>query len=212
MAKHMHPLFARYYARTSPLMERRLAGHRRAVLAGLSGRVLDIGAGTGANFAHFPPEVTAVLAVEPEPYLRGIAEAAARQATVPIEVVDGVAERIPAETGSYDAAVCCLVLCSVADPAAALAEIRRVLRPGGQLRFFEHVAAQTTGRRRVQRLLDATIWPIVGAGCHTSRHTAAAIEQAGFTITSYQQLGRADTGMPFPSAPQIIGTAQAPAA
>ncbi|MBA9005344.1 class I SAM-dependent methyltransferase [Thermomonospora cellulosilytica] len=211
MTQHRHPLFARFYVRTGPMLERRVGEHRRALLAGLAGRVIEVGAGAGANFAHYPPGVTGVLAVEPEPYLRRVAEEAAGRAPVPVEVVDGVAERLPAEDGSCDAAVVSLVLCSVADPAAALAEMRRVLRPDGQLRFFEHVAADTPGRRRVQRLLDATVWPLLGGGCHTARDTAAAIEQAGFTLARLRRLEPADTGIPFPTAPQILGIATAPA-
>ncbi|REE99939.1 class I SAM-dependent methyltransferase [Thermomonospora umbrina] len=210
MAGHRHPLFARFYARTSTLMERRLAAHRRSLLDGLTGRVIEVGAGPGANFAHYPPEVTGVLAVEPEPHLRGLAQTAARHAPVPVEVIDGIAERLPADDASCDAAVASLVLCSVTDPAAALAEMRRVLKPGGRLRFFEHVAAEAPARRRVQKSLDATVWPLLGGGCHAGRDTAGAIERAGFTLTHLERLGRADTGMPFPAAPQIIGTATAP--
>lgn len=202
-----HPLFARYYARISPALERTLAPHRRALLAGLSGRVVEVGAGNGLNFPHYPPTVTEVLAVEPEPLLRALAEESAARAAVPIKVVDGVAEDLPTGDASFDAAVACLVLCSVADQAVALAELRRVLRPGGELRFLEHVRAESPGRRRVQRVLDATVHPLLAGGCHCGRDTAAAIEAAGFTIGRADRLGTADTGIPFPSAPQLLGTA-----
>lgn len=201
------PLFARVYARTGALMDRGVRAQRSTLLTGLSGRVIEVGAGTGSNFAHYPEQVTAVLAVEPEPYLRRLAAGAAARAAVPIEVVDGAADRLPAEDQSMDAAVASLVLCSVPDLDAALAGLFRVLRPGGQLRFFEHVRAETPGRRRVQRLADATLWPLLNGGCHTGRDTAAAIERAGFAVEHLDRLGRDDTGIPFPTAPQILGTA-----
>ena len=150
-----HPIWARFYARISPTMDAQGAlDHRRELLAGLAGRVLEVGAGNGLNFAHYPPAVTEVLAVEPEPYLRGLAEVAARQAPVSVRVVDGSADALPAADASMDAAVASLVLCSVPDQARALAELHRVLRPGGDLRFFEHVRADTVGLARVQRLAD----------------------------------------------------------
>jgi ubiquinone/menaquinone biosynthesis C-methylase UbiE len=199
-----HPLFARLYAWVSPRMEKAGVAERRdQLLAGLTGHVTEVGAGNGMNFVHYPPEVTSVTAVEPEPHLRGLAQAKAREAPVPIEVVDGTADELPADDASFDAAVASLVLCSVPDVPAALAEIRRVLKPGGQLRFFEHVRADTPGLARVQRLLDATIWPTVGGGCHAHRDTRSAIEDAGFTIEQLQQL-RLPTG---PTSPHILGIA-----
>jgi ubiquinone/menaquinone biosynthesis C-methylase UbiE len=160
-----------------------LVQHRRELLAGLSGEVLEIGAGSGGNFPHYPSTVTRVLAVEPEPRLREIAARAGADAPVDVEVADGLADRLPVADHSMDAAVFCLVLCSVPDPATALAEARRVLRPGGQLRVLEHVQADGhPGWARAQRLLDATVWPALAGGCHTGRDTATAIEQAGFTV------------------------------
>jgi ubiquinone/menaquinone biosynthesis C-methylase UbiE len=211
MARGSHPLFARVWARTSVAMERGVARHRRDLLTGLSGRVIEVGAGNGLNFAHYPDGVTSVLAVEPETHLRRIAQQAAGRASVPIEVVDGLAERLPADDGSCDAVVTSLVLCSVPDPDTALAEMLRVLRPGGQLRFFEHVRADSAVAYRVQRLLDATIWPVLGGGCHASRDTVARIERAGFVTEGVARLGYADTRIPFPAAPQILGTATRPA-
>ncbi|WP_106400884.1 class I SAM-dependent methyltransferase [Actinocorallia populi] len=207
---HRHPLFARFYARTSLAMERGLATHRRTLLEGLSGRVIEVGAGNGLNFAHYPAAVTGILAVEPEPHLRSLAQANAKRAAAPVEVVDGVADRLPAEDASCDAAVASLVLCSVPDQATALAEMFRVVRPGGQLRFFEHVQAASPGRRRVQKALDATVYPFFGGGCHCARDTATAIERAGFTIDRIDRLGTAQTQVPFPAAPQILGVAVRP--
>ncbi|GAA3206131.1 class I SAM-dependent methyltransferase [Actinocorallia longicatena] len=206
---HRHPLFARYYARASVAMERDLGRHRAVLLAGLSGRVVEVGAGNGLNFPHYPAAVTEVLAVEPEPHLRSLARAAAASAPVPVTVVDGLADHLPAGDGSRDAAVASLVLCSVPDQMSALAEIRRVLRPGGRLRFLEHVRAEG-GRYRIQRVLDATVYPFLAGGCHCGRDTATAIVEAGFTVDRIERLGRADTGIPFPAAPQILGAATLP--
>jgi ubiquinone/menaquinone biosynthesis C-methylase UbiE len=207
---HRHPLFARFYARTSLLMERGVRAHRGRLLDGLSGRVVEVGAGNGLNFPHYPATVTEVIAVEPEPQLRALAQTQADQAAVPIKIVDGLADSLPVDDAACDAAVASLVLCSVPDQDRALAEIRRVLKPGGQLRFFEHVHAAAPGRRRLQKALDATgIWPFFGGGCHCGRDTQAAIKRAGFLINQIDQLTAADTGVPFPTAPQIRGTATA---
>src|SRR5215217_4639291 len=131
-----HPLFARVYARVGHLMDAEIGDHRQRLLAGLTGRVLEVGAGNGLNFPHYPATVTEVLAIEPEPYLRHLALATARQAPVPIRVVDSTAEALPAPDATVDAVVASLVLCSVIDLEGALAEVRRVLRPGGRLRFY----------------------------------------------------------------------------
>jgi ubiquinone/menaquinone biosynthesis C-methylase UbiE len=177
-----HPIFARIYPRVIRAAERVLAARREEMLAGLSGDVIDVGAGTGASFPYYPGAVTRVVAVEPEPRLRTLARAAAEQTSVPVDVVDGLAERLPAADASLDAAVVSLVLCSVPDQNAALREIHRVLKPGGQLRFLEHVRADSPGIARMQRMLDATVWPHLAGGCHLGRDTTGAIEQAGFTI------------------------------
>jgi ubiquinone/menaquinone biosynthesis C-methylase UbiE len=184
-----------------------VAGLRRRLLEGVSGRVVEVGAGTGANFAHYPPEVTQVVAVEPEAVLRAEAERAAESLALPISVVDGVAAHLPAGDGEFDAAVAALVLCSVPDQATALAEMRRVLRPGGRLYFWEHVRAEGEPLARVQRALDATLWPVLGGGCHLTRDTAAAIEAAGFTFERLERFRLPERGIPLPPSPQILGVA-----
>ncbi|WP_042364003.1 class I SAM-dependent methyltransferase [Streptacidiphilus neutrinimicus] len=204
-----HPVFARLWSKAiGPALERAgVTEHRRRLLAGLSGEVVEVGAGNGLNFAHYPPEVTRVLAVEPEPDLRALAEEAAGAAPVPVEVVAGRAERVPAAEESFDAAVVCLTLCSVANQHAALTDLWRVLRPGGELRFFEHVQAESPRMRQVQRAVDATFWPLLAGGCHTGRDTRSAIEAAGFTITGLDAFPFPETRVPSPSASHILGTA-----
>jgi SAM-dependent methyltransferase len=200
-----HPLFARYYAWLSPRMEKRgTAEHRRELLAGLSGRVVEVGAGNGLNLAHYPPAVTEVVAVEPEPYLRQKALEAAAEAAAPVRVVDGLADRLPGGDGEFDAAVASLVLCSVPDQGRALAEIRRVLRPGGELRFYEHVRGEGA-RARLQDVANL-IWPHVGAGCRPNRETVGAIEAAGFRV----ERARRFDFLGGPTAPHVIGVAVRP--
>jgi ubiquinone/menaquinone biosynthesis C-methylase UbiE len=159
-----------------------MAERRHALVADLSGHVLEVGAGSGDVFAHYPDAVTRVTAVEPEPHLRNRARQRAGEVPAPIEVVDGVADRLPVQRASVDAVVASLVLCTVPDVDAALHEIRRVLRPGGRLRFLEHVRAESPRLARVQGLLDATVWPRIAGGCHTGRDTVTAITWAGFHV------------------------------
>lgn len=202
-----HPFFARMYARVRPTLDDAgAADHRRRLLAGTAGRVLEVGAGDGGNFAHYPPEVTHVLAVEPESFLRSRALAEAARAPVPVEVVAGTADHLPAADSSADVVVVSLVLCSVPDQAAALAEARRVLRPGGELRFYEHVAAEPGRLATVQRIADATLWPLFVGGCHTHRDTAAAITTAGFTIEELDRFMFPPDRI-SPAGPHILGRA-----
>ena len=202
------PVFARYDVRASQAMETGgMAEHRRRALAGLTGTLIEVGAGNGLNFTHYPAGVTGVLAVEPNPYLRQIAGQQARQAPVPVEVRDGVAERLPAADGAFDAAVVTMVLCSVTDQRAALGEIHRVVRPGGQLHFLEHVQAGTPGWRRTQRLLDATIWPVLLGGCHSGRDTLGSIASAGFTVGRVEEFSFPPTRWSTPTSRHVSGVA-----
>lgn len=204
-----HPLFARFYirtssGRTSPEEE----DHRRRLVRGLSGGVIEIGAGNGLNFPFYPATVERVLAVEPETVLRAAAVEAAGRASIAIDVVDGVAGRLPAQDESFDAGVASLMLCSVPDQRRALAELFRVIRPGGELRFYEHVIAQRLAAAQLQRLADATVWPRLAGGCHLSRDTGAAIERAGFVVERRERFVFSPGGLP--KIPHILGIARRP--
>jgi SAM-dependent methyltransferase len=181
---HDHPLFARAW---SSVLGRNAMGwrDRDELVAGLRGRVLEVGSGDGLNFEHYTNAVTEVVALEPEPHLR--AKAAAR-GIARVDVVDGVAEALPFEDASFDAVVVCLVLCSVGSQRTALAEIGRVLKPGGELRFYEHVVARGGAGRAVQQGLDRSgIWPRVAAGCHLTRDTEQAIRDAGLSVDAVRR-------------------------
>jgi ubiquinone/menaquinone biosynthesis C-methylase UbiE len=205
------PLFSRFYAKISPGMEDEgMADLRQELLAPLTGTVVEIGAGNGLNFGHYPATVTRVVAVEPEPRLRELAVAAAAAAPIPVEVTAGTAGNLPLPDGSVDGAVFCLVLCSIPDRHAALAEVVRVLRPGGTLRFLEHTLADTPARRRIQRLVDATVWPLLTGGCHTATDPARDIERAGLQLTSVRQLRFPFRGPRMPASPHALGSASAP--
>lgn len=202
-----HPVFARFYSRfVVPGIERRGGTDlRRRNLAGLTGTVVEVGAGDGVNFELYPDTVERIVALEPEPYLR---ERAARHADERVELRAEPAEDLPLDDGEVDAVVFSLVLCTV-DQDAALAQARRVLRPGGELRFLEHVQTHEPGpMRRVQGVLDATVWPRLFGGCHTGRDTVAAIERAGFTVTELDRFTFPE-GARGPEAASVIGRATA---
>lgn len=205
-----HPVFARLYPRIAAATEKAGASeHRARMLAGLAGRVVEVGAGNGMNFSHYPTSVTEVIAVEPEPHLRARAQETAARAPVTITVVDGTAESIPLADASVNAGITSLVLCTVADQAAALTELRRVIRPGGELRFYEHVVANNPRWARRQRRIEP-IWTRLSGGCHITRDTGAAIVAAGFEITDQERLLFQPCWVGKLSAPHILGRARRP--
>jgi SAM-dependent methyltransferase len=180
---------------------------RRSLLAGLRGRVLEVGSGDGRSFEHYPASVASLLAVEPDPTARESAVERARAVAVPIEIVDGVAERLPAEDGSFDAVVVMGVLCSVADPRVVLQELRRVLRDGGELRFWEHVSSKHVLFRTLQRVLDRLFWTKALGGCETTRDTESAIRAAGFTFERLERGFHSSSLFAITTAPYIHGVA-----
>lgn len=201
-----HPLFARAYIWLTRGDDPE-AEHRQALLAGVQGQVIELGAGNGLNFPHYPPEVTQVTAVEPEPTMREAALKAASKEPVPVDVVAATASALPSDDGAFDVGVASLVLCSVPDQAEALAELRRVIRPGGELRFYEHVVSHEPRHARTMRFADRTFWPRISGGCHMSRDTQAAIEAAGFEIEEVDRFPFSP-GRPVPALPHIRGVAR----
>ncbi|MHB8656691.1 MAG: class I SAM-dependent methyltransferase [Solirubrobacteraceae bacterium] len=185
-----------------------LADRRRELLAGARGAVLELGAGTGVNLAHYPGGITELVLAEPEEPMARRLRARAGRAAIPLRVLRAPAESLPLPDSSFDAVVCTLVLCTVDDPAAALAECARVLRPGGHLLFLEHVRATEPRLARRQDLLHP-LWVRFGHGCHCNRDTVTTIRSAGFELSElrHERVPRA----PSIVRPLVIGSALAPA-
>lgn len=160
-----------------------LSDWRAELVSPLRGAVLDIGAGTGANLPHYSPRLERLVAAEPDRHMRKrLRERLPSTRARNVEISDASADALPMADDAFDAVVSTLVLCSVGDPARALAEYRRVLKPGGKLVFIEHVRAHDNpGRLRWQRRVEP-LWKMVFGNCHLTRDTAAAIESAGFVF------------------------------
>jgi SAM-dependent methyltransferase len=203
--------FARYLERREqrkPDLEAREL--RRRALAGLRGRVIEVGSGDGRSFEHYPADVERVLAVEPDPTARAAAAERARATAVQIDIVDGDAAALPAEGGTFDSAVVMGVLCTVPDPAAALRELRRVLVPGGELRFWEHVRSNNPAFRTLQRACDALFWTRALGGCETTRDTVSAIQDAGFRFVRLDRGFHSSSLLTITTAPYVLGAAVSP--
>lgn len=179
---------------------------RRELLAAARGDVVEIGAGTGANIAHYPPALGRLALVEPDATMADQLERKVARATREAEVVRAGAEALPFPDSSFDTAVFTLVLCTVPDPSAALAEARRVLRPDGRLLFIEHVRAESARRARWQDRLERP-WRFLFGGCHPNRDTGAVITAAGFSI---EQLDHGELPKAGPLTKPLISGAARP--
>ncbi len=204
-----NPFFARLWVRMSTHEPQSIVALRRENLSGLSGRVLEVGAGTGTNFEFYPSTVTEVVAVEPERRLADIAQRAAGTAAVPVTVSPGTVEDYRSDE-PFDAVVCSLVLCSVDDPEGVLRQLYSLLRPGGELHYLEHVASAGP-RGRLQRVADATVWPRLFGNCHTHRDTEASIVASGFEVDDARHERSLPAWVPLPVADIAIGRAVRPA-
>lgn len=202
-----HRLFAALYDWLGAATERGWLGERRSrLLSGAYGEVLEIGGGTGANLPHYHA-AECVVVTEPDPFMREKLRPKLSQAHVPVEVSDAGAQELPFEDDSFDAVVSTLVLCTVPDQRTALAEVRRVLHPGGTLLFMEHVRGEGSVTRWQDRL--EPFWMRLFAGCHPNRNTVANVEAAGFRLESFEHFKP-----PMPLSvfvPFVQGTAKAPA-
>ena len=206
-----HPFFARIWPVVATHEAKAVQALRRENLAGLSGRVLEVGAGVGTNFAWYPETVERVVATEPEPRLRARAAVAAANATVPVTVTGETMEQFSLDIHAqpFDAVVCSLVLCSVRDPDTALRHLYALLRPGGQLRYLEHIASAGM-RGRWQRLVDATLWPRLFGNCHTHRDTERSLVDAGFQVDASRREWTLPFWMPMPVSELVLGRALRP--
>lgn len=203
-----NPFFARIWPYIAAHEGETITALRRENLAGLTGRVLEVGAGIGTNFPHYPESVDEVVAVEPERRLTVQARAAADLAPVRV-VVHG--DTVEAFGGGepFDAVVCSLVLCSVAEPGGVLRRLYSLLRPGGELRYLEHVASGGV-RGRLQRLADATVWPRLFGNCHTHRDTEREIVAAGFEVDIARREEALPAWAPLPVTELALGRARRP--
>lgn len=163
------------------MRNRQLAPYRRRAIAAAEGRVLEVGSGSGLNFPLYGPAVSEVFGLEPSGRLVGMAREPAEAATVPIRLIEASAETIPLDDRSVDTVVTTWTMCTIPDAGAALAEVRRVLKPGGRLLFVEHGLAPDAGVRRWQDILNPA-WRRIAGGCNLNRSISGMVEGAGFRL------------------------------
>lgn len=203
-----NPFFAQIWPVVATHETAAVRALRRENLAGLSGRVLEVGAGIGTNFPLYPESVREVVAVEPEPRLAAQARAAAAVVPAHVVVTGETAEGFSAGE-PFDAVVCSLVLCSVRDPGSVLRHLYSLLRPGGELRYLEHVAS-AGARGRFQRFVDATLWPRLFGNCHTHRDAERSIVDAGFYVDVSRREFTLPAWAPMPVSELLLGRAHRP--
>lgn len=201
-----NPFFARLWTVMSSRESAMLRELRKENLAGLTGRVLEVGAGIGTNFGLYPASVREVVALEPEVHMVDAARRAAASASVPVTVIASTVETL-GDIEPFDAVVCSLVLCSVGDPDHVLRQVNALLKPGGELRFLEHVAVDGL-RGGLQKLADATVWPHISGNCHTHRDTERSIVDAGLVIETSRKDRQFPAWLPTPVAEVSIGRAR----
>src|SRR5215468_1814410 len=163
------------------MRSRQLQPYRERVISAAEGRVLEVGIGSGLNLALYPHQVCGIVGLEPAHRLIGMARQAVQRAGLKVPLIEGSAESIPLDRNCIDTVVTTWTLCTVRDPVGALLEMRRVLRPGGQLLFVEHGLAPEEKIRRWQNRLDP-IWKRIAGGCHLDRPIRELTERAGFQI------------------------------
>ena len=163
-----------------------LSGLRARTAAGLSGRVVEIGFGSGHNLPHLPAEIDRVLAVEPSSTAWRMASRRVGASPVPVEQVGLDGQALPLEDGSCDGAICTFALCTIPDPVTALAEVRRVLRPGGRFHLLEHGLAPDARVASFQRRFEP-VQRRIADGCHLTRDPVALVTAAGFTVEEVEQ-------------------------
>jgi len=191
--RHVMPRLIGCACAARPIMRQ-----RAKVVPLASGRTLELGIGGGLNLAFYDPaKVSAVVGVDPSAELRERVAAAPRPEGLAVEVLEGTAEALPFEAASFDSVVCTFTLCSVCTPAQALAEARRVLKPGGRLLFCEHGLAPDEGVARWQGRVEP-VWKRLAGGCHLTRPIGSAIAAAGFRLEDSQT-------MYLPKTPRILG-------
>ncbi len=193
-----HKWFASIYDRMMASGERSFMREiREEIAGGARGRVLEIGAGTGANFPYYNDHAEEIFAAEPDPYMLQRAKRRAEKVGRPIELRQASAENLPFDDASFDTVVSTLVMCSVGDPLLALSEVRRVLKPSGELRMYEHVRYEYAFGAFWQDLITP-VWRWVGAGCHPNRDIASAVREVGF------EFERIELTKPHPPIPPMI--------
>jgi ubiquinone/menaquinone biosynthesis C-methylase UbiE len=180
-------VFASFYDRVLEATEENGLGEmRRALLSEARGRVIEIGAGTGVNLDLYGDGIEDLTLVEPDLHMGAKLRARLEGRGAPARLVAAPAEAIPFDDGTFDTAVATLVLCTVPDPVAAIAELARVVKPGGRLLFIEHVRSDDPDRARRQDRLEKP-WRFIAGGCHCNRDTAATLRASSFTVETLEQ-------------------------